>query len=193
MAAPAIHENEGIGAGTRRRLAGFVRTLRDNGFAVGLAETRDALAILASPMAVRPSLLKPALRSLFCATRSDWERFDQIFEAFWRGRGMRRVQQVSAAPTESRTSLRRLPQAGTPHGQLGLPDHVERREGSAADSPADGRGRRGGASRAELLAAADLRHIVDPDDVAAVHALAARLARSMRARLVRRHRAHRRG
>ena len=37
-----------IGAATRRRLAGFVRTLRDNGFAVGLAETRDALSVLAS-------------------------------------------------------------------------------------------------------------------------------------------------
>ena len=30
--------------GARRRLAGFARTLRDNGFHVGLAETRDALA-----------------------------------------------------------------------------------------------------------------------------------------------------
>ena len=29
--------------GTRRRLAGFARTLRDNGYRVGLAETRDAL------------------------------------------------------------------------------------------------------------------------------------------------------
>ena len=32
----------------RRRVAGFAHTLRDNGFAVGLAETRDALAVLAS-------------------------------------------------------------------------------------------------------------------------------------------------
>ena len=52
--------------------------------------------------------------------------------------------------------------------------------------PADGRGRREGASRVEALSATDLRHIVDPDDVAATHALAARLARVMRARLVRR-------
>ncbi len=35
--------------GARRRLAGFARTLRDNGFQVGLAETSDALAVLASP------------------------------------------------------------------------------------------------------------------------------------------------
>ena len=68
--------------GTRRRLAGFARTLRDNGFRIGLAETRDALQILATPAAIRPVALKPALRSLFCATYSDWERFDEIFDAF---------------------------------------------------------------------------------------------------------------
>ena len=36
----------------RRRLAGFARTLRSNGFRVGLAETSDALAMLASPVAL---------------------------------------------------------------------------------------------------------------------------------------------
>ena len=39
--------------GTRRRLAGFARTLRDNGYRVGLAETRDALQVLTSPAALR--------------------------------------------------------------------------------------------------------------------------------------------
>ena len=57
----------------------------------------------------------------------------------------------------------------------------------------EGKARREGASRAELLAATDLRHIVDPDEIAATHALAARLARTMRARIVRRTRARRSG
>ena len=43
-----------------RRLAGFARSLRDNGFKVGLAETQDALTILASPAAARATTLKPA-------------------------------------------------------------------------------------------------------------------------------------
>src|SRR6185295_2918405 len=42
-------------------------------------------------------------------------------------------------------------------------------------------------------ASTDLRHISNPDDMAEAHALAARLARRMRARLVRRRRVHRRG
>ncbi|MGA2126659.1 MAG: VWA domain-containing protein [Xanthobacteraceae bacterium] len=184
---------EPIGAAARRRLAGFAATLRQNGFAVGLAETRDALAILASPAAARPALLEAALRALFCATRSDWQRFDEIFDAWWRGRGIRSVQKISGAASESRASLRRLAEAGAPAGSPGAPDHVERRDGPDHDNPADGRGRREGASRAETLSALDVRHMVDPRDVAEAHALAGRLARRMRARLVRRRRAHRRG
>lgn len=194
MAAAALNgPDDTIGAGTRRQLAGFARTLRDNGFKVGLAESRDAVAVLASPAAARPSSLKPALRALFCATRSDWERFDEIFDAWWRGQGMRRARTLADTPTESSSALRRLAEAQASHAPTGAPDHVERRDGRDGNDAADGRGRREGATRAENLAAADMRHIVDPDDVAQAHALAARLARTMRARLVRREQARRRG
>ena len=177
----------------RRRLAGFARTLRDNGFRVGLAETRDALEVLASEAAVRPSSLKPALRSLFCATHSDWQRFDEIFDAFWHGRDMRSRQVLTGSPGASQVRGRRLAEAPVPQQALDLPDRAERRGDNDGDSPADGRGRREGASRAEALTSTDLRHIVDPDDVAATHALAARLARVMRARLIRREQVRRRG
>jgi len=180
----------GIGDAMRRKLAGFVRALRDNGFKPGLAETGDALAVLASPAALRPASLRPALRALLCATHAQWERFDAIFDAYWRGQGVRSRQVVQGAPPQlpvDRRSRSRQPGAGEPL----LPEHAAR--GGTDSAAADGRGRREGASQAEALAAADLRHIVDPDDVAAAHALAARLARRMRARLVRRERARRRG
>jgi uncharacterized protein with von Willebrand factor type A (vWA) domain len=181
-------------SGSRRRLAGFARTLRDNGFKVGLAETSDALAILASPAAARASSLKPALRALFCATHSDWERFDEIFDAFWQGRDMRQRHVLKGSSGHNPASApRRLAEAYVPKDALGLPDSVERRNDADGDSAADGRGRREGASRVESLAATDLRHIVDPDEIAATHALAARLARTMRARLVRREQVRRRG
>src|SRR5262245_20236350 len=88
-------ENRAEWFAARRRLADFARTLRDNGFKVGLAETGDALAILAGPLAGRPSTLKPAFRALFCATRSDWERFDEIFGAYWQGRGVRQARMLA--------------------------------------------------------------------------------------------------
>jgi uncharacterized protein with von Willebrand factor type A (vWA) domain len=187
-------QDDGQQLGARRRLAGFARTLRDNGFKVGLAETSDALAILTSAAAARASSLKPALRALFCATHSDWERFDEIFDAFWQGRDMRQRQVLKGSPGQNSTSApRRLAEAHVPKDALGLPDRVERRNDADGDSAAEGRGRREGASRIESLATIDLRHIVDPDEVAATHALAARLARTMRARLVRREQVRRQG
>ncbi|MGA7488927.1 MAG: carbon monoxide dehydrogenase, partial [Xanthobacteraceae bacterium] len=97
---------ETVGTGARRRLAGFARTLRENGFKVGLGETRDALAVLVSPAAVRRSSLKPALRALFAATRSDWERFDEVFDAYWSGRGIRRAQVANASAAGGAAALR---------------------------------------------------------------------------------------
>jgi uncharacterized protein with von Willebrand factor type A (vWA) domain len=177
----------------RHRLAGFVRSLRDNGFHVGLAETRDALQVLASTAAVRPASLKSALRALFCATHSDWERFDDIFDAFWQGRDMRQRQVLSGVPDAGHAPPRKLAEAHVPQDALGLPDRLERRSDADGETPPGGRGRREGASYAEMLSTTDLRHIVDPDEVAATHELAARLARVMRTRLVRREQIRRHG
>ena len=190
---PKRERSEPLSAPMTRRLAGFGRTLRDNGFRIGLAETADALAILTSPAALQPASLKPALRALFCATHSDWERFDEVFEAFWFRRNTRQRQLLSGMPSVPHAPARRLAEAHVPQEALGLPDHAERRSDGSAETPSDGRGRREGASRTELLTATDLRHIVDPDDVAATHALAARLARIMRVRLVRREQIRKRG
>jgi uncharacterized protein with von Willebrand factor type A (vWA) domain len=176
------------GPATRRRIAGFARVLRDNGFKVGLAETRDALAVLASPAAVRPSSLQAALRALFCATHSDWEKFDEIFAAFWRGRHMRTGQILTGVASE-KVAARRVAQAGGSQDSAGLPDQLQR----GAEGDGEGRGRREGASAAENIVATDLRHIVDPADIARANALAARLARAMRARLIRREQVRRRG
>ncbi|HUI97266.1 MAG TPA: VWA domain-containing protein [Xanthobacteraceae bacterium] len=192
MCAAAIAQADfEIGAPMRQKLAGFARTLRDNGYKVGLAETRDALAILAGPPGARPATFKPALRALFCATHSDWERFDEIFDAFWQGRHMRQARTLVSAPNAGPAPARRLGTPAPSQGRTGLPDRTERRDDG--DAEADGRGRREGASRFENLAATDMRHIVDPDDIARTHALAARLARVMRARLVRRDAVRRRG
>jgi len=194
MSAAAISAvDRDIGEPMRQKLAGFARTLRDNGFKVGLAETRDGLAVLASPAAARAGTLRPALRALFCATHSDWERFDEIFDAFWHGRHIRQARILMSSPNAGPAPMRRLDVPAPSQGQPGLPDRTERRRDTEGDTAADGRGRREGASRFENLAATDMRHIVDPADVARTHALAARLARVMRARLVRRDEVRRRG
>ena len=184
---------ENVGRPIRERLAGFARTLRGNGFKVGLAETRDALAILMHSLASRPTSLRSAFRSLFCATHSDWERFDEIFDAYWLGAHMRRMSTLSGIAAESRTPAHRRSDTMSSQGSVGQPDHVERRKEGDGHGAAEGRGRREGASRFENLASTDFRHITDPTDMARAHMLAERLARVMRSRLVRREQIRRRG
>jgi uncharacterized protein with von Willebrand factor type A (vWA) domain len=189
----SVKRSELIGEPMRQRLAGFARTLRDNGFKVGLTETRDALAIMASPAALRPTFLKPALRALFCATHSDWEKFDEIFEAFWRQRHIRRAHVLTSASAQTQSPLRHIGNAQAVRRETGLPDRSERRDADQANYPPGSGARRGGASTSENIVATDLRYITKPEDVARANALAARLARVMRARLQRREQARRRG
>jgi uncharacterized protein with von Willebrand factor type A (vWA) domain len=54
----------GPGPAMRKRLAGFVVTLRDVGFVVGQAEAQDAARLMFSPMAERPEGLRAAERKL---------------------------------------------------------------------------------------------------------------------------------
>ncbi|MEJ0074168.1 MAG: VWA domain-containing protein [Alphaproteobacteria bacterium] len=183
----ALHAGYEIGAPARRRLAGFARTLRDNGFHVGLAESSDALSVLASPAATRPSSLQPALRALFCTTHSDWEKFDDIFKAFWLGRDMRSPRTLKGTGA-AKGAPRKIAEAGTSDATR-LPDQMPRGDGDGSG----GHSQREGASTGENLAKTDLRHITDPADVVRTHELAARLARAMRARLVRREQVRRRG
>ena len=187
--AVAAHSRSGdnVGEPMRLKLTAFAHTLRGNGFKVGLAETADALSILIMSAADKPATLKPALRTLFCATRSDWERFDEIFEAFWLARGIRQARVLAGAAPEGAAPVRALKDVGPRGGKPGLPDHVERRQDDGGYS-VDGRGKREGASRAENLASIDLRYIVNPEEIRDAHALAERLARVMRARLMRRER-----
>jgi len=179
------------GEAVRHRLVAFVRVLRDNGFATGFAETEDALVLLTDPIAKHGARLRPAFRALFCGRRSDWEKFDEIFAAFWLGRGVKPVLRTSGSASDRQATPSRSTAANDPLAISGEPDRAERVSDQAAAAAADGRGRRGGASRAERLAKTDFRHMTDPAEVEAAYALAERLARSMRVRLTRRHRAHR--
>lgn len=180
-----------LGEMMRAKLSGFVSVLRDNGFVIGLAETRDALGVMGGINATRPSRFRPALRALFCSRHSDWQKFDEIFDAWWTGRGMKSATRMSGAPQKAPNGLQAVAAGKSGLGGNQNADHVQRTEGS--EQAEIGQSKREGASRTELLAKTDFRHLTDPDDLAAAHDLAARLARSMRARLTRRMRARRKG
>jgi len=175
------------------RLAAFLRILRDNGFAVGLAEGHDAAALMASGFAAKSGLLRSAFKHLFSARKSDWDKFDGIFNAFWLGERVRsRSMAIGSSSATKNPSLKDLRDAARAQGgarsatdQLPSPED--------ATSSRGGEARMEGASRAENLAELDFRKLADVEQVAQAHEAAAQLARIMRTRLTRRDLARRRG
>src|SRR4029077_18171648 len=91
------------------RLSAFLKTLRDAGFAVGLQEGQDAAALMAAGYAEKPRLLRVALKHLFSARKSDWDRFDGLFDAFWLGKRVRsRSLALGSAKAANSPSLKSL-------------------------------------------------------------------------------------
>ena len=189
---PSFEEIDEVSRLIAHKLAAFLKTLRDNGFAVGLAEGRDAASLMASGYAAKPGLLRSALKHLFSARKSDWEKFDGLFDAFWLGKRVRsRSMTAGAAKAANSPSLKNLQDTGDTRGSSSAMDQVP----SADDAPEErgGEGRMEGASRAENLSEVDFRKLADPDQIAQAHEAAARLAKAMRTRLTRRDLARRRG
>jgi uncharacterized protein len=189
---PATEELDEVSRAVSAKLAAFLRTLRDNAFAVGLQEGQDAAALMAAGYAARPGLLRSAFKHLFSARKSDWEKFDGIFDAFWLGKRVRsRSMTFGSAKAANSPSLKSLQDARSQPGGDSATDQIP----SGDDAPEDraGEGRMEGASRADNIAEVDFRKLADPTQIEEAHAAAARLARTMRTRLTRRDLARRRG
>jgi uncharacterized protein with von Willebrand factor type A (vWA) domain len=192
-ASPDYEEIDEVSRLVSAKLAAFLKTLRDNAYAVGLHEGRDAAALIAAGYAETPGLLRVAFKHLFSARKSDWDRFDGLFDAFWLGRRVksRSITTGSAKPANN-PSLKSLQDSQSERaGNEAATDQIP----SADEAPGDrsGEGRMEGASRADNLAEVDFRKLADPDQIEQAHAAAARLARIMRTRLTRRDLARRRG
>ena len=179
-----------LGFGMRRRVAGFVHTLRDAGFAVGRAETGDAARVIASPLADRPERLRGALKALFASDRSEFQALRRPVRRLL----ARARRQARGAGRDDRRGPRPL---ASPWGGVGRRRGAFRRD--RAGGRARGACRRGAWARARRLGA---RGAVDeglraPDGRGRARRGRSRspnvLRASMRTRLSRRDRARRRG
>jgi uncharacterized protein with von Willebrand factor type A (vWA) domain len=176
------------------KLAAFLRTLRDSGFAVGPREGQDAASLMASGYAGKPGLLRSAFKHLFSARKSDWDRFDGLFDAFWLGKRVRsRSRTIGSTRAANSPSLKSLQdRKSEPAGGDAAADQIPS-DGNDAPEDRGGEGRMEGASRAQNLSEVDFRKMADPDHIEEAHEVAARLAKTMRTRLTRRDLARRRG
>ena len=84
-ASPNYEEIDEVSRLVSGKLAAFIKTLRDNAFTLGLHEGEDAAVLMAAGYAEKPGLLRTAFKNLFSARKSDWDRFDGLFDAFWLG------------------------------------------------------------------------------------------------------------
>lgn len=153
----------------------FSRYLRDEGFNAGTRETLDvlnAMAILTEPTEHN---IRTTSRSLFCNSRSDVERFDKLFDSFWKGDSRRFSSQLSVShrysKKESPSSLIWMGQSGT-----GSETKRESREIS-------------GANARERLRRTDFTKITDVE-ADLLEKLARKLFREMNYRLSRRWKEH---
>ena len=189
---PAVDELDEVSRLLSRKLAAFLRTLRDSAFAVGLREGQDAVALLAAGYGEKPGLLRSAFKHLFSARKADWDKFDGIFDAFWLRQRVRSRVATSGTPANANNpSVKGLDKLGADAGS-GTLDQIPSGD-EAGVQERSGQGRAEGASGTENLADVDFRKLTDPTDIAEAHAIAARLARVMRTRLTRRDLARRRG
>jgi uncharacterized protein with von Willebrand factor type A (vWA) domain len=188
---PGYEELDEVSRLVSSRLAAFLKTLRDSGFAVGLAEGQDAAELMKAGYAAKPGLLRSAFKHLFSARKTDWEKFDGIFDAFWLGRRVRlRSTTSGSSKAANNPSLKTLADSQRANGETAM-DQMPSAGGDEADR--SGEGRMEGASRADNVADVDFRKLADPAQIAQAHEAAARLARAMRTRLTRRDLARRRG
>jgi uncharacterized protein with von Willebrand factor type A (vWA) domain len=190
---PPVEELNEVSRLVSTKLAAFLKTLRDNAFAVGLREGQDAAELMAAGYADRPGLLRSAFKHLFSARKSDWDKFDGLFDAFWLGKRVRsRSLTTGSAKAANSPSLKQLQDNGQDRsGGETATDQMP----SADEAPdqRSGEGRMEGASRADNLAEIDFRKMADPGQIEEAHAVAARLAKVLRTRLTRRDLARRRG
>ncbi len=179
---PGYDEIDEVSRLVSAKLAAFLKTLRDSGFAIGLQEGQDAAALMAAGYIKKPGLLRSAFKHLFSARKSDWEKFDGLFDAFWLGKRVKsRSMTMGSAKAANSPSLKSLQDKKyEPTGGEAATDQIP----STDDAPEDraGEGRK-----------IDFRKMADPDQIEQAHEVAARLAKTMRTRLTRRDLARRRG
>ena len=129
----------------------------------GLREGQDAAALMAGGLCAtaRRCCARP---SSICSrrARSDWEKFDGLFDAFWLGKRVRsRSVTTGSAKAANSPSLKSL-QDDRPARRRRRPRPTRSRPPTMRRRDRGGEGRMEGASRADNLAEIDFRKLADP-------------------------------
>ena len=78
--------------------------LRRDGFAVGPAESELVLSVLAAQEFPDAAAVRLALKTLLSGNREQWAHFDELFDGYWFGRGLRGVAAAQAGSVRNRSA-----------------------------------------------------------------------------------------
>lgn len=171
------------------QITGFARFVRAQRFSVGIQETLDSQRLAEAVGITNKRQLQQGLKSLLCASTDDWERFDTLFDAYWKRNKPRQNTIASIGGQAPREAA--LAEAGEPgrDAQFDVP------EADALDAVGANSGdlSQGGASATESINGKNFDQLSEAAELRRMEDLAERLARRIRQRLLRRQRIDRRG
>jgi uncharacterized protein with von Willebrand factor type A (vWA) domain len=156
------------------RLIGFIHHLRHEGFVIGIQETIDSMTMLNCSYNPDESLSRHIIRSLTCRDHAEWQRFDELFSAYWFPYRIKKNESNMMARIYARQ--RRGGIAGIGGSSK---EHVDKLMESADISGA-------GAGRQRTISKADFRFLNDARAAREAERQAERLALLLRKKLKRR-------
>lgn len=174
------------------RVVGFLHHLRNDGFMVGTEDGARVAELLSRRPLPPMSQICHELKVLLTGNREEWRRFDEMFEAYWLPAGRVRTRAARTASPHVRNPLRqeRVWRDHLSDRRDGLDEGAPRVEAVGAGQDASGKASgRLVATLRSVNRKTDLKHVADPDEIREAEAVALRLAKAMRHRLSRRHRA----
>ena len=161
-----------------RTIVEFCRFAREKGLTPGIQGTLDALDAAAALGVQNWDEVKFGLRSVLCASKDDWDLFEECFGAFWR-------ESAPKAPSNRNRVPRKQPTTyGRERDSTSL---MSTGSGEDVSSEKDGAQAVSGASSRDRLTQADFSTL-SPSDMATLEQISLRLFKQMSRRLARRRR-----
>ncbi|MBX2885137.1 MAG: hypothetical protein KTR32_34590, partial [Granulosicoccus sp.] len=161
------------------QLSRFGQFLRSNDIAAGTDALLDAHTLLAAGYNANRHLFRHALRATYCQRHSDWQRFDALFDAFWRAPG--------ELPVDSSGDIN-LDAEGHA-SDAGVQSLLGFSGSSSLDQVPDV----AGAGDYKALSLADFRFMFDPAEMLAIEALIDNMARQTRRQYLRKKKLSKKG
>lgn len=182
-------------SGVSERMTGFMAHLRDNGLPVGVSDTVQVLSAMTCIDVSSHDQLRLACKAVCPRNAEQFDRFDDLFEAYWlnggRERGAFRHDDSVAQANSSMSNTRSQP-GQMQSGDAGEVEEAESDSEQGDSATSSGEGKLTG-SLNRNIEKMDLRELMTPESLERAQRVAGQLASAIKDRRSRRRRAARRG